>query len=354
MGYLLKFFFPAIILCVISLIVLSSIDPIYFRSQLIYTILAIIAFFIFSRINIEFISRFYAPIYFVSLAILLFVLFAGHASHGAVRWLSFFGVSLQFSELLKPILAICFAQFLVQPGSLTRKFYTSIIALLPVFFLIFKQPDLGSALVYALTFFLSLLVIGFPISYFLTILVPALISLPIVWKFFLKGYQQARLTSFLKLSYDPLGSSYNMIQSIISVGSGGFLGKGFGLGTQSGLHFLPEKHTDFIFAATSEEMGFIGAIILVLVFIYLFWKMFQVIQNLNDGFYKNLSIISFSMIFIEFVLNVGMNIGILPVVGVALPLVSYGGSSLISTFIFLGILSQIAKNESMEKVIEIT
>ena len=353
MGLNLKFLSPVIVLCVISLVVLFSIDPFYFRAQLIYLVLAIVAYYIFSKVNLDFISEFYLPIYFISIFMLLFILFIGHSSHGAVRWLSFFGVNLQFSEILKPFLALSLAKFISKEGSLRSKFYMSIVFLLPLSFLIFKQPDLGSALVYFLSAMLSFLIIGFPLVYFLTILAPIIVLFPVIWRFFLHSYQKDRLLSFLKLSYDPLGASYNMIQSIISIGSGGFMGKGLGLGTQSALHFLPEKHTDFMFASLSEETGFLGSAIIVIIFMYLFFKIMQIISVTNDQFYKILGIISFSIIFIEFILNIGMNLGLLPVVGVALPFVSYGGSSLISTFILLGFLNQISQKQTNEKVIEI-
>lgn len=349
----IKQIFPAIVLSFISLIVLSSIDFFYFKIQFFYLLIALLAFVCFLKINLDLISDFYIPIYFISVLMLLFVLFLGHASHGAVRWFNVFGLSLQFSELLKPFLAISLAKFISGNRSLKYNFFVSFIFLFFVSFLIFKQPDLGSALVYGLSFFLALFLIGFPKVYFLTIFMPLILLFPLIWNFFLHSYQKARILSFLKLSYDPLGASYNMIQSIISIGSGQLYGKGFMLGTQSALHFLPERHTDFIFATLSEEMGFLGSFIVIFLAGLLFFNFFKLILKLENGFNKNLTIISFSVIFIEFILNAGMNMGVLPVVGVAMPFVSYGGSSLVSSFIFLAFIVKIGIIEKSEKVIEI-
>jgi rod shape determining protein RodA len=150
-----------------------------------------------------------------------------------------------------------------------------------------------------------------------------------------------------------LGLSYNAIQAVIAVGSGMLLGKGLGLGTQSGLRFLPERHTDFIFASLSEELGIIGALLLILTFIFLLYRIFIIFREQSELFPKIFSAIAFSIIFLQFFVNIGMNIGILPIVGITLPFVSYGGSSLLSNLILLGILSSMNKNIQEHRVLEI-
>lgn len=160
--------------------------------------------------------------------------------------------------------------------------------------------------------------------------------------------------TFLDPSRDPLGTSYNVIQSVIAVGSGMIMGRGLGQGTQSGLRFLPERHTDFIFATISEQLGFIGTIIILVCFAFLLYRVFKIFLNSEEGFSKNFSAIVFFSFLIQIFVNIGMNVGIIPVVGVTLPFVSYGGSSLLSNFIFLGFLSSIVRSTKDKNVLEIS
>jgi len=194
-------------------------------------------------------------------------------------------------------------------------------------------------------------VFGFPFRFFFLGLVFLSILSPIFWRF-LHDYQRQRILTFLNPS-DPLGLSYNAIQSVIAVGSGMLLGRGLGLGTQSGLRFLPERHTDFIFATLSEELGLIGAVLLIITFTFLLYKIFAIFRGQDELFSKTFSAIAFSLIFLQFFVNIGMNIGILPIVGITLPFVSYGGSSLLSNFILLGALSGMNRGNSSHKVLEI-
>ena len=217
--------------------------------------------------------------------------------------------------------------------------------------LVFLQPDLGNALIYLMAAVSTFIVFGFPIRFFLTGLVFLGLLSPMVWKF-LHDYQKQRILTFLNPS-DPLGLSYNAIQSVIAIGSGMIIGRGLGLGTQSGLRFLPERHTDFIFAALSEELGIIGSVLMVIVFAVLLYKIFAIFLHQENLFCKIFSIAAFFIIFLQFFVNVGMNIGILPIVGITLPFVSYGGSSLLSNFILLGILSAMNKEKGSLRVLEI-
>ena len=222
---------------------------------------------------------------------------------------------------------------------------------MPIFFLVFLQPDLGNALTYLMVTVLTFVIFGFPLRFFFAGLIFVSVLSPIIWKF-LHGYQKARILTYFNPN-DSLGLSYNAIQSVIAVGSGMLFGRGLGLGTQSGLRFLPERHTDFIFATVAETLGMIGSILVVLAFVFLLYRIFIIFNNQEDLFGKIFSIIAFSFIFLQFFINIGMNIGILPIVGITLPFVSYGGSSLLSSFIILGILSSLNKAEASKKVLEI-
>ena len=344
---------PVFILLLLSLTALFSININLFKSQLIFSLLGILAFLFFSQVNYKAI-RFYAtPIYIASIVLLLLVLVLGIESRGSIRWVEIAGFRIQFSEILKPFLAISFSSFLVE-----RKNHSFSTLFLTLFFLsvisglIFFQPDLGSALIYVLVSLLALIYFGFPLKFFAAGGVLLAILAPIMWAF-LRDYQKDRIITFLNPGHDPLGKSYNAIQSIIAVGSGEFSGRGLGQGTQSGLSFLPERHTDFIFATISEQLGFIGSVFIVFCFAFILYRIFKISVSCEDSFCKIFTIVCFFIILVQFFLNIGMNTGILPVVGVTLPFVSYGGSSLLSSFILLGLVSSIVKNTKEPKVLEI-
>jgi len=343
---------PVIILVILSLATLFSIDFSLFKSQLVFFIIGIVAFLLFSQTNYRTVSLYSVPIYIVSVVLLLIVLVVGIENRGVVRWLELFGFRVQFSEIIKPFLAISLSSFLVSKNNYSFKIlFLGMCFLMPIVLLVFLQPDLGNALIYIIVTVSTFVVFGFPIRYFLAILTFLSLLSPIIWKF-LYDYQKQRILTFLNPT-DPLGLSYNAIQSVIAVGSGMIFGRGLGLGTQSGLRFLPERHTDFIFATLSEALGMVGAVLVVITFAFLLYKIFTIFVNQENLFCKTFSIVTFSLIFIQFFINVGMNIGILPIVGITLPFVSYGGSSLLSNFIFLGLLCAMTKGESSSKVLEI-
>ena len=343
---------PVIILVILSLAALFSMDLSLFKSQLIFFIIGIFVFLFFSQINYRILKLYALPIYVTSIVLLIIVLIIGVEARGSVRWLELFGFRVQFSEILKPFLAISLSAYLSSRDNRSLKtLFLATCFLIPVVFLVFWQPDLGNALIYALVAIVVFIVFGFPFRFFFSGLVFFLILSPIFWRF-LRDYQKQRILTFLNPN-DPLGLSYNAIQSVIAVGSGMLFGRGLGLGTQSGLRFLPERHTDFIFATLSEELGMIGAILMIIVFIFLLYRIFTIFQEQEELFCKTFSVIVFSLIFLQFFVNIGMNIGILPIVGITLPFVSYGGSSLLSNFILLGILSAMNNSDSSHKVLEI-
>jgi rod shape determining protein RodA len=343
---------PVIVLVILSLSILLSIDFSFFKSQLIFFIVGILAFIFFSQTNCKTVQLYALPIYIFSIISLVIVLIIGVETRGSVRWLEFLGFRAQFSEILKPFLAISLSSFLSSRNSHSLKTMLLTICLLfPIVFLVFLQPDLGNALIYILVTLMTFVTYGFPFRFFLSGAIILSILSPIFWRF-LHDYQKQRIMTFLNPN-DPLGLSYNAIQAVIAIGSGMLIGRGLGLGTQSSLRFLPERHTDFIFATLSEELGLVGAVLLIITFVFLLYKIYIIFRSQEEMFGKIFSVTTFSLIFLQFFVNVGMNIGILPIVGITLPFVSYGGSSLLSNFILLGILSSISKDNPSKKVLEI-
>lgn len=346
-------FIPVGILLIISLATLFSLNPDFFKSQFIFLLISAGAFLFFSQANYNVLKIYSKPVYVVSLILLILVFFLGIESRGSVRWFEFMGFRIQFSEILKPFLAISFATYLTSKTNYNFRSLTEIFLLLaPIFLLIFFQPDLGSALIYAGVVFATVIYLGFPFKYFFAIFLSILTLLPLAWGV-LHDYQRKRILTFIDPSKDPLGSSYNVIQSVIAVGSGMIMGKGLGQGTQSGLRFLPERHTDFIFATISEQLGFVGTAIVLICFAFVLYKIYSIFLNSDDKFCKIFAGVVFFTFLIQIFVNIGMNIGILPIVGVTLPFVSYGGSSLLSNFIFLGFLSSINKASKNRNVLEI-
>lgn len=344
---------PAGILLVMGLTTLFSINTAFFTNQLIFAILSIFAFLLFSHINYKILPSYSVPIYIASLVVLALVLVLGFESRGAIRWIDILGFRIQFSEILKPFLIISLASFLAnRRSSSLETFILAILLLLPLAFFIYLQPDLGNALIYTGATFFTLLVFGFPIFWFGCGILAMALLMPIFWQF-LHSYQKQRILTFLHPTSDPLGSSYNAIQALIAVGSGALLGKGLGQGTQSTLRFLPERHTDFIFATIAESFGLIGGVLVILTFTFLLYRIFVLFQNCEDKFRKTFSACSFFLLLIQFFINIGMNIGLVPIVGITLPFVSYGGSSVLSSFILLGILSSFTSSIKNKDTLEI-
>ncbi|OGH09856.1 MAG: hypothetical protein A2152_01890 [Candidatus Levybacteria bacterium RBG_16_35_6] len=345
-------FVPVVILVILSLTTLYSINFLYFRNQLIFLLVSIVFYVFISFTNYRVLKMYSIPIYIASLFLLFLVLLLGIETRGSIRWIEIMGFRIQFSEILKPFLAISLASFLVTRKNNLKHFLSVFLFLGPILFLIFLQPDLGNTLIYLFVCFLALIFFGFSYRYFAYVIVPFIISVPVLWNF-LHQYQKQRILTFLNPTTDPLGSSYNVIQSLITVGSGMFLGRGLGQGTQSSLSFLPEQHTDFIFATISEQFGFLGNLLILVCFAVIFYRIYSIAKNSNDDFCRIFSAIVFFIILVQVFLNIGMNIGIIPVVGVTLPFVSYGGSSLLSNFILLGFLSAVRTSEKESDILQI-
>jgi rod shape determining protein RodA len=282
-------------------------------------------------------------LYIFNLFMLLAVMFVGQSALGAQRWIQIGPISIQPSEFSKLIMIISLASLLDKRfGQLNT--WREIV---PVFFyvgvpflLVLKQPDLGTSLVFMAILFGMIFVAGIPSRMLFTIIGAGMAFMPIFWHF-LKDYQKMRLTVFLDPNVDPLGSGYHIIQSKIAIGSGMLTGKGLFGGTQSQLNFLPENHTDFIFAVIGEEIGFIGSLLVLLLYFILLYRGLKIAGAARDNFGTLLAVGITSMMAFHVLVNVGMTAGIMPVTGIPLPLMSYGVSALTTNLISLGILLNI-------------
>ena len=283
-------------------------------------------------------------LYFFCVLFLAGLFFLAPETRGVKGWYKLGPVSFDPIELTKIVLIILLAKYFsmrhVEMYQLKHIFLSGFYVLAPAF-LIFRQPDFGSAIILIALWLGILIISGIKLRHFLILLFCGLLMLCLSWSFLFKEYQKERVISFLAPEIEPLGMSWSQAQSKIAIGSGGLFGEGLGKGSQTQYGFLSEPHTDFIFAALSEEFGLAGISILLLLYIILFWRIMRIAivsqTNFPRLFASGIAIILFSQLFI----HIGMNTGILPVIGISLPLVSYGGSGLIATFIGLGILQSI-------------
>jgi rod shape determining protein RodA len=350
-------FLILVIILVVSLLGLSmiwSLEPSLFPQQLIFLLLSLGIFFLFSRIDFRIFENVTTIFYGSSLFLLLITFVLGEVTRGSIRWIQLGFINLQPSEIVKPFLIIFFASYFAKQEKFNLKIiFKSLILLLIPLILVFKQPDLGSTLVILVSFLGIVIFSRLPKIYLAIGTGIAAIFSPIAW-FLMQPYQKDRIYSFFNPYADPLRSGYHIIQSIITVGSGGFLGRGLGKGTQSQFAFLPEHHTDFMFASLTEELGFLGASILLLCYFLLLSRILLIAQNSQSFFGKLVCYGVFSLLLFQIFTNIGMNMGIMPVTGITLPLVSYGGSSLLATLICFGIVESIARLQKRETTIEIS
>lgn len=287
------------------------------------------------------IKSYYLILYVVGLLLLILVLILGKTVYGASRWIDFGVFQLQPSEIFKLLLILFLGKIFSETKEFNLKKIVQLIVLVLIpAVLILAEPDLGTALVLVVIFMGMIIAAGIKKIYLFAMGLVALVVSPIAW-LILKDYQKQRLLTFLNPASDPFGSGYNVLQSIIAVGSGELSGRGLGHGSQSQLNFLPIKHSDFIFAVFAEELGFVGAIILLLLFSLLIIRIIRAAKLAGDDF-GMLVAVGISIMFIfQILVNVGMNIGIMPVTGIPLPFVSYGGTSLIVNLAAIGILLSI-------------
>ena len=279
--------------------------------------------------------------YIIVLGFLIWASLYGITASGSQRWINLYFINLQPSELMKIAIIICFARFFHREqvsniNSLKNILLSITILILPIL-LVVSQPDLGTSILIAISGLIVLWLAGFNIRYFIYSSLALLISLPFVISM-LKPYQKLRVLTFFNPDRDPLGAGYQIIQSKIAVGSGGLTGKGYLKGTQSYLEFLPEKHTDFIFTLFSEEHGFIGSVFLLILYAILIYRILK-IGSISRSYFGKLFCYGFgSAIFVYVSVNMSMVLGLLPIVGSPLPIMSYGGSSMLATMIGLSVV----------------
>ncbi len=345
--YNLPIFILPLLIFVFGYVTLLSTSPSLVKNHLIYFLLGLVFYFLFSTIDYTLYKYLWKWIYASAIFLLIITLIFAEFKLGAARWLQIGPISFQTSEYVKAALIISLSVFISERKEVLNDLKNIIYLFLliaPIVLLIFAQPDFGTSVVIALLGVGVVFYAGLSKYYMLVaVLVMGILSTPI-WNI-LEDYQQRRILVFLNPTLDILGSGYNVIQSIIAVGSGGLLGKGFGRGTQANLQFLPAYWTDFIFASFAEEWGFLGVFLLVTLYLMLVSSLLYVAYKIKNFFGKLISIGVFFIFFLQFTINVGMNLGIMPVTGVTLPLVSYGGSSLLFSFILLGIIQNVWKKD---------
>lgn len=317
-----------------------------FEKQIIFFLIGIFLMFLLSFFDwrgIKEESYLILVFYFLCLLGLAGLYFLAPQVRGTQHWYKIGGFSLDPVEFLKITLIILLAKFFSKRHIEMYRVFHIIISGVYVFLptiLVFFQPDLGSALILICLWVGMLIVSGIKLRHFLILCFCGIIFFTLSWFFFLKDYQKARILSFF-VPYDPLGISWNQNQAKIAIGAGGIFGQGFKKGSQTQYRFLPEPQTDFIFAALSEEFGFLGVFFLLFLFFLLIWRIMKIAFISQNNFSRLFSVGFCITLVSQVFINIGMNLGLFPIVGISLPFVSYGGSSLISNFIGLGILQSI-------------
>ena len=321
--------------------------PGFYIKQVYWLSLSIIALFLVVSLDYIWLSRYALPLYITGIFFLLSVFIFGKMGLGAKRWLSIGPISFQPSEFFKLVYLIMLSHQLstfknpLQTGHLFKIFF--LIVFFP-FLLLIKQPDLGTSLIVLAIFVFLVLTKGIQKRVALILIIIGLVSLPFLGNIFwegLKDYQKSRIVAFIEPGTDPTGIGYHLNQSKITIGSGKFIGKGYMKGTQGPFRFLPEKHTDFIFAVFAEEWGFVGSLMLLFFYFVLIIRGIDTIEKAKDEFGRLLASGITFMFFMYFFINIGMTLGIMPVVGIPLPFMSYGGTALLSNFVAIGILINI-------------
>lgn len=319
-------------------------DFLNIQKQTIAMLVGGIVFFFISGSNYHLLRNYAVLLYVVGVLLLVGVLLFGTTIRNTTGWYAIGPVSFQPVEYMKVALAIALAGYFSRRARVDfgwkELIESGLITALPVG-LVFLQPDLGSAVLLVAMWGVVILFAGLKKTQLLIITLMTLVTAVFSWQFLFADYQKDRITTFLDPASDALGQGYNVTQAIIAVGAGRWFGSGLGFGSQSQLKFLPESQTDFIFAVIAEELGFVGVVLVLTAFSIVFYRLWLVAKQTKDDFTSFLIIAIAAVIFVQFFINVGMNIGILPVTGVALPLVSYGGSSLLFTLVMLGIAQSV-------------
>ncbi len=345
-------FLPAVLSSLIGILMIYSasvgtdkVDYSFVNRQVLYLIFGVVVYVIVTNINYRLISNLSLVFYVLTILLLILTFFIGHVTRGSTRWIDIGFITVQPSEIAKPVIILVLSWFFSKyPPTYLKNILISLVLTAVPAFLVFLQPDLGNTLIIIALW--AVLVFSAGIRFFAAaiFIASAFLAAPLIWHF-LKTYQRDRLISFLSPEEDPLGTGYNLVQSIIAVGSGGLFGRGFGRGTQSHLNFLPEQKTDFIFATTAEELGFLGVSLLVGLLLVIIYRVIKTVVVSQDPVGSLICIGVSTMLVIHVFINIGMNIGLFPVTGITLPLVSFGGSSLISIMVCLGLVNSVSIGE---------
>lgn len=326
-----------------------------FFKQVIWACAGLVCMFLASRLDYRRLIPAIIPLYLFSAVSLFFVLVMGKAIMGAQRWISFGEISFQPSEFGKFALILFLAKYYsgldrYDAGAISQRTLFIRTTGIPVLMtlcltgLVLIQPDLGTAIVYVFIFLSISFLADIPLRYFLGLIGAGIMSMPFFWHF-LKDYQKSRLMVFLNPNIDPLGAGYTVIQSKIAIGSGMFFGKGWMSGTQSQLNFLAERHTDFIFSVIGEEWGFFGSAVLIFLYCLLVFMILRVSEMAKDTFGRLFCVGIAALLFFHAFVNIAMNVGASPVVGLPLPFISYGGSALVINLFAIGVVLNIARQK---------
>jgi rod shape determining protein RodA len=318
--------------------------------QGIFAGIGLVFMFFLSMTDFRFIKNWTTLIYILGIISLVLVFLFGYTQFGARRWINFGFFPFQPSEIFKLIIIIALAKFFSSKTDLFNiksLINVLVIVLIPIV-MVMRQPDLGTAIVLAVTAFGMLFAVKLPKKLILIVFASLIIALPLVF-LSLKDYQKHRIEVFLNPNSDPAGTGYNITQAKIAVGSGGLYGKGLGKGSQSELNFLPVAHTDFIFAGLAEVSGFVGSVMIILIYIIMLWRIVGIANSAPDDFSSMLALGIGILFLFQIFVNIGMNIGIMPVVGIPLPFVSSGGTSLMTSLIAIGILQSIYRQKENTK-----
>lgn len=315
----------------------------YFSRQIIWIVVSLFLFFLFSFIDWRFLKKgeillFFYAILIVALAVLFFF---GRSIRGASSWIEIYSLSIEPSDFIKLVLVLILSKYFsrrhIEIANIKHIIVSGVYAVIPTL-MVFFQPDFGSAIVLFLIWFGMILVSGINKKHLLLVILAIALVFTSAWTFVLQTYQKERIVSFLNPLHDIKGAGYNALQSMIAVGSGKIFGKGIGFGTQSRLEFLPEHQTDFIFAAFAEEWGLMGVLFIFLFFGIIIWRILKNAYLGQSNFECLFGVGLAIFLMAHFVIHVGMNIGLLPITGIGMPFMSYGGSNMITVFAGLGIL----------------
>lgn len=322
----------------------GEIDLLNFKKQILFVVVGIIMLFVFSFFNYHSLRSYSNYFYLLGLILLVSVLFFGQTIRGTRGWFSIAGFGLQPVEFIKLILVLFLARYFSSASlksNPTKHLVITGISVALFIALVLAQPDFGSALILFLLWLAMISLVGFRKKYFIVIILIIFLIMAGSWSFLFKDYQKQRVLTFFNPASSPLDQGYNIAQAIIAVGAGGLSGRGLGFGSQSQLKFLPEAQTDFIFAVIAEELGFLGIVLVLILFFIFFYRCLVNLKRINNNFAVFFILGVVSLIFIEMFINIGMNIGILPVIGISLPFLSYGGSAMLSSLILVGIIESI-------------